>query len=135
MNKTTMIYKRFCDKILPVMSTSTIERRRHRRVDLPVQVKFRGAEEALSAPWIVGEAKDVGLAGVYAVVLPPCQLSAGTTVNYSVDIPHEQQKQFPFAHVLGTGWIVRIISHEGGKEVGVAIAFTGDTTALSAVQS
>ena len=116
-------------------ATSAIERRRHRRVGLPVQVSFRGVDEPLSTPLVIGEAKDAGLAGVYVVTQSPCRLPAGTSVNYSVDIPPEQQKKFPFSRLLGTGWIVRVIPQEGGEAVGVAIAFTNDVTALSSVQS
>ncbi len=117
------------------MSASVVERRRHRRAELPVSVTLRPAgKDPSSAPQIVGESKDIGLAGAYIKVKAPFQLPVGTTVSYSVDIPASQQRQFPFTRLLGTGWIVRVDSEPDGKDVGVAIAFPSNATVLSAVQ-
>ena len=120
------------------MSASVIERRRHRRVELPVTVSFRAVEQPSAAVPIVGHAKDVGLAGVYVVVPGSVPLSAGSAVFYTVEIPAEQQRDFPFSRLMGKGWVVRVqpdqLMEEGQSGVGVAIAFTDDATALSAAQ-
>ena len=115
------------------MSGSTIERRHHRRVELPVQVSFqlRGAE---NTPKIAGSAKNVGLAGAYLTVPAPFSLAAGTPIMYSVEVAQEHQRQFPFSRLLGTGWVVRVDPQSGGGEVGVALAFSGSSTILSTVQ-
>ena len=118
------------------MSAAIVERRRHRRVELPVHVALRPAgKEASSVPQVIGESKDIGLAGAYIKVKAPFQLPAGTTVSYSVDIPAGEQRKFPFTRLLGTGWIVRVTPEPDGQDVGVAIAFPGNATVLSAVQS
>lgn len=117
------------------MSASVVERRRHRRVELPVQVALRPAgTEPSSTPPIVGESKDIGLAGAYIKVKAPFQLPVGAPVSYSVDIPASEQRKFPFTRLLGTGWIVRVTPEPDGPDVGVAIAFPSNATVLSAVQ-
>src|SRR3989338_1974933 len=85
------------------MSASVIERRRHRRVELPVTVSFRAVEQPSAAVPIVGHAKDVGLAGVYVVVPGSVPLTAGSAVFYTVEIPAEQQRGFPLQPFLGEG--------------------------------
>ena len=129
------------------MPANLIERRQYRRASLPVEVQLRGIEKpagpsASSSPAapLVGKAENVSLAGVYALVPAPCQLSPGSVVSFSVEIPEEFRKQFPFVRLLGKGWIVRLVPDEktagnGVEAVGVAVAFTGDLTALSAIQA
>lgn len=117
------------------MAATTVDRRHHRRVDLPVAVSFRqlnGSGKA-SSP-VTGSAKDVGLAGVYVWVPSAVSLPAGTQVSYTVEVPPEQQRQFPFKRLLGIGWVVRTDLQSDGKQTGVAIAFSPSTTVLSSVQ-
>ena len=118
------------------MEARVIERRQHRRVDLPVEARLRslnGSGQSVSP--VIGRAKDVSLAGVYAFFPAPFPFSAGAAVSFEVEIPPEHAKQFPFVRLLGKGWVVRVTPGEEPSQVGVAIAFTGDTTTLSAIQS
>ena len=117
-----------------------IERRQHRRVDLPVQVEIRTIDpQGLpSTTPLTGHARNVSLAGVYAMVPGPVVLEPGTVVSCSVNVPLSVAKQFPFSRLLGKGWVVRTHPAEkedvnGQPEVGVAIAFTGNITALGTV--
>ena len=117
------------------MEARVIERRQHRRVGLPVEVHLHSLEAATQpASTVAGSAKDVSLAGVYAYFPAPFPFAAGAAVSFSVTIPPEHAKQFPFVRLLGKGWIVRVTPGEASSQAGVAIAFTGETTALSAIQ-
>jgi hypothetical protein len=108
-------------------------------VDLEVPVEIRSLEspESVSALF-TGRASNVSLAGVYALVPASFPLQAGAPVSCSVSIPQPNAKQFPFARVLGKGWIVRVRrsgqeTADEQAEVEVAIAFTGDVTALGTI--
>ncbi len=121
------------------MSVAAVERRRHRRVDLPVKVVFRLIEGASVGAPFTSFAKDVGLAGVFVIVPGSANLKPGAAVSYSVEVPPERQRQFPFTRLMGKGWIVRLAEKETDAEggilgTGVAIAFADDVTALSTVQ-
>lgn len=116
------------------MAQSALERRRHRRVDVPVEVSFRLTGENKENQNWAGEATDVGLAGVLVKVKGPVELAAGTPITYSAEVPLSQQRQFPFTRLLGTGWIVRTSPMDSEGKTGVAIAFTSDTTALSSIK-
>jgi len=132
------------------MSVDVVERRHHRRVDLRVLVVVRALEEdgSVSEPY-VGSARNVSLAGVYAVMPEPFPLTGGKPVSFSVSIPQESWKSFPFVRLLGKGWIVRVDPMLGPepqsgppvlgqpqleeKQAGVAIAFSKETTALGTI--
>ena len=117
------------------MDARVIERRQHRRVDLPVEVRLRSLDgPSQSAAPLIGSAKDVSLAGVYALFPAPFPFAAGAAVSFEVTIPPEHAKQFPFIRLLGKGWVVRVTPGEEPGQAGAAIAFTGETTALSAIQ-
>lgn len=113
-------------------AAAVVERRHHRRVELPVSVSFRQQSGSSTTPEVIGQAKDVGLAGVYVNVPAPFHLPPGTVVSYSVEVPPDLQRRFPFTRLLGAGWIVRVQPKPDGQTVGVVIAFSGNATALSA---
>lgn len=121
------------------MSVAAVERRRHRRIDLAVKVVIRAIEGASIGAPVIGYAKDVGLAGVFVIVPGPASLKPGAPISYSVEVPAERQRQFPFTRLMGKGWVVRLAEQQsdavsGISGTGIAIAFADDVTALSAVQ-
>ena len=121
------------------MSASAVERRHHRRVDLPVKVVLRKISGSSVGEPINSIAKDVGLAGVYVIAPEAGTLKPGDVVSYSVEVPVERQRQFPFTRLMGKGWVVRLTDKQKDAEsgitgMGVAIAFADDVTALSTVQ-
>ena len=122
------------------MAARVIERRQHRRVGLEVQVELRTTDPAgVKSPPLAGRARNVSLAGFYAIMPAPFPLEPGTPVYCSVNIPEESRRQFPFMRLLGKGYVVRILPHQpdeesdGHPEVGVAVSFAGDVTALGAM--
>jgi c-di-GMP-binding flagellar brake protein YcgR len=142
------------------MDSEVIDRRQQRRADLRAQVVIRNLEDAQAdqQPFI-GRVRNVSLSGVYAFVPAAFSVPPGSSVAISVSIPQESTRQFPFVRLLGKGWVVRIdkpdakssrrrtesqvreTAHNplnlqdilGGDEVGVAIAFSRNVTALGAV--
>ena len=137
------------------MEAPVLEKRQHRRADVEGRVELRsfGVSSGQSATPVVGRADNVSLAGVYVRVPSPFPWLAGTAVSCAVNIPQDATKQFPFARLVATGRIVRVFppkspsgkssasssSREEGKDagstadVGVAIAFTSDVTALGTI--
>ena len=134
------------------MESQVIERRQHRRADVEGRVELRSLEASgqAAAP-VVGQADNVSLAGVYVRIPSPVPWRAGTAVTCTVNVPQDATKQFPFARLVATGRIVRVFPPKApsGKsasstareeekgadpaDVGVAIAFTSDVTALGTI--
>ena len=118
------------------------ERRRFRRAELnhavPVSLRPRAGEPASGE--IVGQVKNIGLAGLLCQVPGPCALHAGDEVSCHVSIPPLQRRSFPFQRLLGNGTIVRAIPTEAAPatssspRVELAIAFMSDVTALGTIE-
>ena len=124
---------------------ASMERRRFRRaeLDVPVSIRALGEQGSTSEP-IVGQAKDISLAGLYCHVKTPCSIASGQSVMCSVVIPPEQARWFPFTRVTGRGNVVRLEPVPEGRRageiqpeeqlMGVAIAFAADVTALGTIE-
>ena len=124
------------------MEARVLERRKQRRIQLEgVTVELRplldqpnGHRDAI----IHGRVLDVNLTGVYAMIPEQPSFAIGSAMACTVTIPHELARRFPFARLLGKGWVTRVASHptetiDGHPAMGVAISFGGDVTALAAV--
>lgn len=127
---------------------TAVERRRFRRAELDVPVTIRQADNHSthdSEP-IIGQVKDVSLAGVFCYVKAPCALQVGEQVVCSVAIPQEQARWFPFNRILGKGWVARLkpipMGRRGGDRLGtepeeeilgLAVAFHPDVSALGTI--
>lgn len=123
-----------------------VERRRFRRAELEVPVAIRavGPHEEPAPEPLVGETKDISLAGVYCHLKAPCTLAPGQSVMCTVAIPEELFKRFPFARLTGRGSVVRLEPVPAGRRaddnqsskqlIGLAIAFAPDVTALGAME-
>ncbi len=126
-----------------------IERRRFRRAELeaPVVIRAMDADGAAEQITVTGQAKNVSLAGLYCHVKGPCPFVAGQRVLSSIVFSEEQVRLFPFARVLGQGWVTRVEpvlpggkgagddSSGQGTLVGVTVAFAPDVTALGMLES
>ena len=125
---------------------TAMERRRFRRaaLDVPISIRPLGQEE--SAGPVMGQVKDVSLAGVYCYTKTPCRLQPGERVVCSISISQEQTRQFPFSRLLGKGWVVRLepvpVGRREGEHppedeetvLGLAVAFTPDVAALGTIE-
>ena len=118
------------------MSTQA-ERRRSRRTDLEAPVELRNlelAEAGTSQQAVKGQVKNLSLNGFYCTVVSASSLQPGQRVLSNVAIPREQSRHFPFARMLGRGWIVRVEPTTPSTQVGVAVAFDSDATALGTLE-
>jgi len=123
---------------------ASVERRRFRRAELEVPVAIRAVGPPEDAEPLIGEAKNVSLAGVYCHLQAPCALTPGQSVMCTVAIPEELVKRFPFARLTGRGSVVRLEPVREGRRaddnrsskqlIGLAIAFAPDATALGAME-
>ena len=121
---------------------SVLERRQFRRAELNVPVTIRSLtpEGSASEP-IIGQVKDVSLAGMYCTVIKPAPVASGDTIACSVSIPSDHATLFPFTRIAGKGRILRVDGrhrHAGAaagdqERVGLAVAFAPDITALTAI--
>lgn len=125
---------------------ATIERRRFRRAELlevSVTIRVLDAESKPGAA-VTGQVKNVSLAGVYCLV-PAGKLNQGDQVVCSLEVPVEQHRAFPFARLMGKGWVSRVDQvvtgrragerHvQGEQPVGAVIAFTPDVTPLGKIE-
>ena len=120
-----------------------MERRRFRRVDLSVPISIRSGEEAQTKIDLTGQVRDMSLGGCYSYVSGPCELKRHDQIICSLEVPTEQARWFPFARVLGRGWVVRTETihkrRRAGEspseepQTGIAIAFAPDVTALGTI--
>ena len=141
------------------MDVDVIERRQQRRADLRAQIVIKILDGQGEDHPVIGRVKNVSLSGAYAYVPTPFNFPSGTALTFSVSIPQESARQFPFVRLLGKGWIVRVdqpqqddikkrkpvhkekefgsgLTQEilgSGEDVGVAIGFTRDVTALGSI--
>lgn len=131
------------------ITSSMIERRRLRRAELQeVGVIIRSADAASDASLpespedvVIGQLKNVSLAGAYCYVKAPCRLKAGEHIRYSISVPPDLTRRFPFTRLTGNGWIVRVEPIPRGRRMGetssenellgLALAFSSDVTALA----
>lgn len=120
------------------------ERRQFRRAELDLPVAIRPLmPEGSAAPSLVGQVKDVSLAGMYCYVTKPAPVASGDTIACSISISADHAKLFPFTRIAGKGRVLRVdarLRHGadalGNQErVGLAVAFAADVTALTALPS
>ena len=121
-----------------------MERRRFRRAELDVQVAIRPVGQDASAEPVIGRVKDVSMAGVYCYVKSPCPLALDTPVIFSISVPFEQVRAFPFTRVLGKGRVVRTEAISVGRRSGelragellqgLVLEFAPDVTALASAE-
>ncbi len=115
------------------------ERRRFRRAELDVPVTLRplldGNEPG--AP-ITGRLRDVSLAGLRCDIDASHAVKINDRLVCSLSIPRDYTRIFPFTRVHSKGWVLRVEPPAQGRSgaagtepVGLAIAFSPDTTALA----
>lgn len=127
------------------MMRGEVERRRFRRATIEAPVVIRATDEK-GAEVVTGHVKNVSLAGLLCHVNAPCSLAPGQAVTSSLSVSEEQARLFPFARLLGRGWVTRVEPIVTGKRAGepasqddspvsVTVAFTPDLTALGMLES
>jgi len=118
---------------------SGMDRRRQRRVNLNMTIMLRrtaGSEGEVKE----GVAKNVSLAGVYFTMAGWQPLRADEVITFSVSVPPENIRSFPFSRLAGRGRVVRVEdlakTLEGNQALqGVALEFGQDLTVLAAAPS
>lgn len=123
---------------------TAIERRQFRRAEIDVPVEIQTvAGEGEPAAVVTGQVKNISLAGVYGYTKAPCPLKPGEQIHCTITIPPEQTRLFPFARLVGKGWVRRVEPVKSGRRaedhrtdgelLGFAVAFAPDVTALGTI--
>ncbi len=124
------------------MDQVQVERRRKRRLSLQAPVQLGRVPARVSTDRPLREeyvTKDLGLGGVYFETAGDSAFAVDEIVTISVAIPETHIRQFPFSRLAGPGRVVRVTPLAGAdvaaasKGRGVALAFSSDLTALSAL--
>lgn len=119
---------------------SSINKRRQRRADLEAPIQVRRIKDGLPIAPEQALTTNVSLAGVYFEIEHGQPYAPNDLVLTSVSIPAPLQRQFPFTRLAGRGRVVRVDmlpAEEAGKggRQGVALEFSENVTALSAIRS
>ena len=118
------------------MKIAPSERRRYRRIPLPVQVLAKRAQPGEPGEFQAGTAKDVSIAGVYFTTSAWTQVDPQEVMTVSISVPREQSRDFPFSRLVGRGRVVRVQPIKGetsdSSQLGVALEFGDDLTILAA---
>ena len=120
------------------MERGNVERRRGRRASLEAPLLIRRAGTAKPEPFKEEVAKNVSLAGVYFETESGEQYALNDVLVTSVSVPESQTRSFPFSRIAGRGRVVRIKElpqddPSGRKRFGIAVEFSEDITALTAI--
>jgi hypothetical protein len=114
------------------MKQGTAERRRGRRVTLDAPLLLRSDGQSSSQH----HTSNLSLVGAYFETAAPGPLAPNAQVTASVSIPEPERRTFPFTRLAGRGRVVRIDElppQDGSPRYGVALEFSNDLTALTAV--
>ena len=122
-----------------IVKIAPSERRRYRRIPLPVQVLAKRAqpgEPGESDRFQSGLVQDVSLAGVYFTTPAWKRIEPQEMLTVSISVPREQSRDFPFSRLVGRGRVVRVQPVEGETpntaQLGIALEFADDLTVLAA---
>jgi len=121
------------------MDKSSVERRRGRRAALEVPVLIRrsagtGRSEAFTEEGV----RNISLAGIYFETEAGERYPLDEVFITSVSVPESQTRHFPFSRIAGRGRVVRVrelspTGSSGKKRFGIALEFSEDVTALTAI--
>ena len=118
------------------MYQGSVERRRERRVPVEAPLWIRRTGTAETEPPVEHRTKNVGLAGLYFESDGNRPYAINDVVVTSVFIPEPHRRVFPFTRLAGHGRVVRVQEVDGadGKKcLGVALEFSSDVMALTAI--
>ena len=117
----------------------SVEKRRGQRayVEAPILIRRTGGQGSSPREEVT---KNVSLAGVYFETEEGHPYTSDEMVMASVSIPEAHTRHFPFTRLAGRGRVVRIEevpqqATTGRKQFGIALEFSQDLTALSAIPS
>ena len=113
------------------------ERRQHPRLLLGGPVMVRSLAEDPPEPWREGLMKNLSTDGVYFTILPWRPLTSHDVLAFSISIPSEQPRAFPFSRLAGRGRVVRAqespqADEFGRKQLGLALEFGEEVMKLAA---
>jgi len=106
-----------------------MERRRHRRLNISIPIKFRiQIPESPEMSWVnSGVLKNISGGGFYFVSNDTPPLEPGQVRNFTIT-PADERLGFPGAtFVDATSRVVRIDSPSGDHDIGVALEFLSGT--------
>ena len=124
----------------PMTKQQGAERRRERRISLEAPLLVRRID-GVSEPFVEQVTGNISMAGVYFETEADGAYAIDDVVMASVSIPESQRRQFPFTRVAGRSRVVRIdelpsvSSPTKTKRLGIALEFSEDVTALTAIPS
>lgn len=114
------------------------DRRRGGRVALTVPVDVYqgiGAGSGFVSRFS-GESTNLSVDGTYVHVPRGARFVPGELVRFSITVPTELRRHFPFSRIIGTSRVVRVDEHADtpGSATGLALAFCeGAVTMLAAI--
>lgn len=120
------------------MQQGSTDRRRGRRVQLEAPLLIRPLRHDGAMPFKAQVIGNISLAGVYFEADAVDAYQVNDVVIASVSIPETQRRLFPFTRVAGRSRVVRVtplpdLPAGNLKRTGVALEFSDDVTALTAI--
>ena len=120
------------------MEDNNVERRHGRRVELHAPVLIRRGASSSPGEFTEFVSKNVGTRGVYCEGDGHESYAPNEVLVICVLIPPSQTHRFPFTRFVGHGRVVRVhpvAQHvsQAKPAMGVALAFSHDVTALTAM--
>ena len=118
-----------------------VDRRRERRISLEAPLLVRRMTDGVVEPFVEKVTGNISMAGVYFETAADGAYAIDDVVMTSVSIPESSRRVFPFARVAGRSRVVRIdqlpVDGAGAKtkRLGIALEFSEDVTALTAIPS
>ena len=116
------------------------ERRRGKRANVQAPLLIRRPGTQPNEPPAEEVAENVSLGGAYFRTSRKEAYAVNDVVIASVSVPESYTRVFPFSRVAGRSRVVRVIEllgpeASGPAQVGVALEFHKDLTALTAIPS
>ena len=118
------------------MERGQIERRRGRRVKMQAPLLVRGVKGVAAEPFTQETIHNVGLSGVYFETQRSDAYAVNDVMITSVSFAEPDTHTFPFRRLAGRSRVVRVEplpTTNGGRPCGVALEFSEDLIALSAL--
>lgn len=100
------------------------ERRRHRRIDLPLLVEGRKQEDKREV-FKRATTADISMGGAFFKTSEFQGIGVDDVISVSVSIPRQLADKFPFSRIVGKARVVRV------EEQGVALEFAPDMVFLA----
>ena len=100
------------------------ERRKHRRMNLPLLVEGRRREDGREA-FERATTTDISMGGAYLKTSDFPGIGADDVISVSVSIPRQLADKFPFSRIVGKARVIRV------EKQGIALEFAPDMIFLA----